>query len=177
MAGQAKGITLGHIVRAALPSCSQAERLLAHQGKGLHAIAACHTPALGGYRYRCAHCGKDHFVPHSCNDRHCPSRQNLTDHDHPHCVVTGGGLALGARSWASIGPKGLFPVRALSGVFRAKFRDGLRQLFDPSQLQFPSSEPRLHQPAVFNRRLRLLGRPQWVSYSKRPFAGPQAVRA
>jgi hypothetical protein len=251
-AGQAKGITLGEIVRAALPSFSQAHRLPAHHWKVLRAIAACHTPALGGYQYRCAHCGKDHFIPHSCGNRHCPScqklnaaqwleqqtehllpipyfhvvftlphdlnglirhnqttlysllfatatatllefgrnnlkanlgittvlhtwSQNLTDHYHLHCVVTGGGLALDGQSWVSIGPKWLFPVRALSVVFRAKFRDGLQQLFDQGQPQFPSSEPRLHQPAAFNRWLRRLCRPQWVVYTKRPFAGPQAV--
>ena len=251
-AGQAKAITLGEIVRAALPSFSQAHRLPAHHWKVLRAIAACHTPALGGHQYQCAHCGKDHFVPHSCGNRHCPScqklnaaqwleqqtehllpipyfhvvftlphdlnglirhnqtrlysllfatatatllkfgrnnlkanlgittvlhtwSQNLTDHYHLHCVVTGGGLALDGQSWVSIGPKWLFPVRALSVVFRAKFRDGLQQLLDQGQLQIPSSEPRLHQPAVFSRWLRHLCRSQWVVYTKRPFAGPQAV--
>lgn len=90
-------------------------------------------------------------------------------------MVTGGGLALDGQSWVSVGPKWLFPVRALSVVFRAKFRDDLQQLFEDGQLQFPSSEPRLHQPAVFSRWLRHLCRPQWVVYTKRPFAGPQAV--
>lgn len=68
-------------------------------------------------------------------------------------------------------------MRALSLVFRAKFRDGLKQLFAQSQLQFPSSEPRLSDPVVFARWLRRLCRPKWAVYAKRPFAGPQAVLA
>jgi len=61
--------------------------------------------------------------------------QNLLDHYHLHCVVTGGGLSLDGQSWVSLSPQWLFPVRALSIVFRAKFRDGLKQLFDQGQLQ------------------------------------------
>jgi DNA-directed RNA polymerase subunit RPC12/RpoP len=253
-AGQAKSITLGEVVRASLPSFSQYHRLPAHHWTVLRAIAACHTPALGGHQYRCARCGKDHFVPHSCGNRHCPScqrlqgaqwleqqtehllpipyfhvvftlqhelnpliqynqgllysllfssasetllefgrnnlkatlgitavlhtwGQNLCGHYHLHCVVTGGGLSLDEKSWVSLSPKWLFSVRALSLVFRAKFRDGLQQLFDKGQLQFPSSEPRLSEPVVFARWLRHLCRPKWNVYTKRPFAGPQAVLA
>jgi hypothetical protein len=103
--------------------------------------------------------------------------QNLGDHYHLHGVVTGGGLSLDGQSWVSVRPKWLFPVRALSEVFRAKFRDGLRQLFDQNQLHFPSSEPRLSEPVVFARWLRQRCRHKWVVYTKRPFAGPQAVLA
>jgi hypothetical protein len=103
--------------------------------------------------------------------------QNLGDHYRLHCVVTGGGLAVDGQSWVSLGPKWLFPVRALSLVFRTKFRDGLQQLFDASQLQFPSTSPDLSEPAGFARWLRRLCRPKWVVYTKRPFAGPKTVLA
>ena len=86
-------------------------------------------------------------------------------------------MALDGQSWVSAPPNWLFAARALSVVFRAKFRDGLQQLFDRGQLQFPSSEPRLADPVVFARWLRRLCRHKWVVYSKRPFAGPQAVLA
>jgi hypothetical protein len=103
--------------------------------------------------------------------------QNLLDHYHLHCVVTGGGLSLDGQSWVSLRPQWLFPVRALSVVFRAKFRDGLQQLFDKGELQFPSSQPHLSDPVVFARWRRRLCRHPWVVYTKRPFAGPQAVLA
>jgi len=253
-AGQAKSITLGEVVRAALPDFSKTHRLPVHHWKVLRAIAMCHTTALGGHQYQCVHCGKEHFVPHSCGNRHCPScqklngaqwleqqtqhllpipyfhvvftlphvlnslirhnqaslysllfssatatllefgrnnlqatlgitamlhswGQNLGDHYHLHCVVTGGGLSLDGQSWVSLDPKWLFSVRALSEVFRAKFRDGLRQLFAEGQLQFPSSEPRLAEPIVFARWLGHACEHKWVVYTKTPFAGPQAVLA
>lgn len=253
-AGQAKSITLGEVVRTALPDFSQKHRLPAHHWKVLRAIAACHTPALGGHQYQCAHCGKEHFVPHSCGNRHCPScqklnsaqwleqqvghflpipyfhvvftlphefnpiiqhnqaqlysllfssatatlmqfgrnnlkailgitavlhtwSQNLGDHYHLHCVVSGGGLSLDGQSWVALGPKWLFSVCALSEVFRAKFRDGLQQLSAGGQLQFPAWEPRLSEPIAFARWLGQVCEHKWVVYTKRPFAGPQAVLA
>jgi hypothetical protein len=62
-------------------------------------------------------------------------------------------------------------------VFRAKFRDGLKRLFDKGQLQFPASESRLSDPVVFARWLGGLCRHKWVVYTKRPFAGPKSVLA
>ena len=103
--------------------------------------------------------------------------QNLLDHYHLHCVVTGGGLALDGQQRVSLNDRWLFPVRALSLVFRAKFRDGLQQLFDEGQLQFPKAEPQLADPAVFTRWRHHLCRHKWVVYAKRPFAGPQSVLA
>jgi DNA-directed RNA polymerase subunit RPC12/RpoP len=43
----------------------------------LNALSRCRTAELGGHLYRCAHCGGEHFAPHSCRDRHCPSCQGL----------------------------------------------------------------------------------------------------
>lgn len=253
-AGQAKPITLGEVVRVRLPDFSRTHRLPAHHWKVLRAISACQTAALGGHQYRCAHCGKDHFVPHSCGNRHCPSCQKLASaqwleqqvehllpipyfhvvftlphqlnpliqhnqewlygllfasasatllefgrnnlqatlgitavlhtwsqtllgHYHLHCVVTGGGLSLDGRSWVSTGAKWLFPVHALSTVFRAKFRDGLKQLFQRGQLKLPSSQAHLCQPAAFGLWLGAICQKGWVVYTKRPFAGPEAVLA
>lgn len=42
------------------------------QRRALHAIQRCRTPALGGHRYRCAHCGGEHHGFHSCHHRACP---------------------------------------------------------------------------------------------------------
>jgi DNA-directed RNA polymerase subunit RPC12/RpoP len=253
-AGQTESLALGEVSRHTLPDFSRTHRLPPHHWKVLRALAACHTPALGGHQYQCAHCGREHFVPHSCGNRHCPScqrlkgaewleaqtqhllpipyfhvvftlphelnpliqynqarlytllfasasatllafgrnnrkanlgitavlhtwSQNLLDHYHLHCVVTGGGLALDGQQWVSLDNRWLFPVRALSLVFRAKFRDGLQQLFDEGHLQFPKAESQLADPAVFARWRHRLRRHKWVVYAKRPFAGPQAVLA
>jgi hypothetical protein len=103
--------------------------------------------------------------------------QTLLDHYHLHCVVTGGGLSLDGKGWVGRSPKWLFPTRALSIVFRAKFRDGLQQLFDEGKLAFPKSELSLSDPVAFTRYLHQACRPKWVVYTKRPFVGPEAFLA
>lgn len=103
--------------------------------------------------------------------------QTLLDHYHLHCVVTGGGLSLDGKRWIQRSPNWLFPTRALSTVFRGKFRDGLQQLFDHQKLTFPQSESSLSEPAAFGRYLREVCRPKWVVYTKRPFVGPKAFLA
>lgn len=93
--------------------------------------------------------------------------QNLSLHPHLHCVVTGGGLSLDQKSFVTPRHKGfLFPVRALSKVFRAKFLEGLRRAFEKGKLGDDSSVPRLSH-TLRNR--------DWVVYAKPPFAGPDGV--
>lgn len=46
--------------------------VLPSQRRAVQAIRACHTPALGGHRYQCAACGREHFAYHSCRHRACP---------------------------------------------------------------------------------------------------------
>jgi Zn ribbon nucleic-acid-binding protein len=61
--------------------------------------------------------------------------RNLCYHPHVHYLVAGGGLACdgqalrsnSGQAWLPARKNFLFPVKALSRIFRAKFRDGLRQ--------------------------------------------------
>ena len=53
--------------------------------------------------------------------------RKLSFHPHIHYLITGGGLSVNSQ-WVSSNNKFLFPVKALSIVFKAKFRDGLRKL-------------------------------------------------
>jgi hypothetical protein len=73
-------LTLAEVVRAGLPAFALGHRLPAAHWKILNALLACRTPALGGHRYRCAQCGREHFVPHSCRNRHCPRCQGAASH-------------------------------------------------------------------------------------------------
>jgi hypothetical protein len=56
---------------------------------------------------------------------HTWTRQ-LLFHPHVHYIVTGGGLTVDGR-WRSSRKDFLVPVKALSPIFRAKFRDALKQ--------------------------------------------------
>lgn len=44
------------------------------------AIVRCRTPEAGGHRLRCAPCGTEAVVYHSCRNRHCPRCQSWAQH-------------------------------------------------------------------------------------------------
>lgn len=49
------------------------------QLRTLDALAKCRTSALGGHKYRCDHCGKEHISYNSCKNRHCPKCQGANN--------------------------------------------------------------------------------------------------
>lgn len=65
--------SLGRVLRVALAGGKL--KLPRAHWKILNLLAACRTPALGGHRYRCRECGREHFAPHTCGNRHCPTCQ------------------------------------------------------------------------------------------------------
>ena len=103
--------------------------------------------------------------------------QTLLDHYHLHCIVTGGGLSSEGTRWVSSSPHYLFPVMALSAVFRGKFCAGLQQLYGAGELEFHGQLAGLAARKDFQGLLRQATRRAWVVYAKRPFAGPRQVLA
>jgi hypothetical protein len=68
--------TLGQVLRRLIQdSGAAALGLSPQQWKTLRALAACRTSALGGQLFRCSACQAEHFVAHSCRNRHCPQCQ------------------------------------------------------------------------------------------------------
>ena len=92
--------------------------------------------------------------------------QQLSLHPHLHCIVPGGGISpqgkwVFPKKYANKSRrkvKYLFPKRALSKVFRAKFMEELRK-----ELKIPQHIAK----AVMGK--------DWVVYAKRPFLGPKQV--
>jgi hypothetical protein len=103
--------------------------------------------------------------------------QTLGDHYHLHCIVTGGGAAHDQSRWVSTSPHYLFPVRALSRMFRGKYLAGLNALHAAGKLEFHGARQPLAAPPQFAALLREAAQPEWVVYAKRPFAGPAQVLA
>jgi len=101
--------------------------------------------------------------------------QALTQHLHLHCLVTGGALAADRTRWIAGRSSFLFPVRAMSMVFRAKYLAGLRRAFDAGQLTFAGGTADLADRQTFTGFLGRLRAIDWVVYAKRPFAGPEQV--
>src|ERR671919_185334 len=62
--------------------------------------------------------------------------QTLLDHFHLHCLVPAGALSFDRNRWIPARQDFLFPVKALSRVFRAKFIDSLKKCFDQNKLLF-----------------------------------------
>lgn len=85
--------------------------------------------------------------------------QNLSLHPHLHCIVPGGGIDKNGVWKKQIrSDKYLFPVKALSKVFRAKYVSQLRDAGVKEQGLFDQ---------LFSK--------EWVVYAKRPFGGPKQV--
>jgi hypothetical protein len=91
--------------------------------------------------------------------------QNLMDHPHLHCIVSGGGLSQG--KWISSKRRFLFPVKVMSRLFRGKFLSFLKKAYERSGLQAAEED--------FTSSLRGLYAREWVVYSKPPFNGPENV--
>jgi hypothetical protein len=101
--------------------------------------------------------------------------QNLMDHPHIHCIVTGGGLSSDGSRWISC-RKGFFiPVRVMSALFRGKFLDRLKKCFTADDLVFPGRIRHLQTPGTFESFRRHLYQKNWVVYCKPPFDGANGV--
>jgi hypothetical protein len=101
--------------------------------------------------------------------------QNLGQHVHVHGLVTGGGLAPNGDQWRSAKKGFLFPVTALSTVFRSKYLELLAHAYKKGTLRFGGSTSPLAEDHAFHVFLTELKRAAWVVYAKAPFAGPEQV--
>ena len=86
--------------------------------------------------------------------------QQLSLHPHLHCIVPGGGLSKQGQ-WKTAKSKGkyLFPVKAMSKVFRAKYAEALKAKISNLDKSLVN--------ALFKK--------EWVVFAKRPFGNPQSV--
>ncbi|MEI6154923.1 MAG: IS91 family transposase [Deltaproteobacteria bacterium] len=99
--------------------------------------------------------------------------QNLMDHPHVHCIVTGGGID--GERWVSC-RKGFFiPVRVMSALFRGKFLSHLNNHFKKGKLAFPGSISHLKEQGTFASFRNQLYQKKWVVYCKPPFDGAKGV--
>ena len=101
--------------------------------------------------------------------------QTLLDHFHLHCLVPAGVLSFDRNRWVSARQDFLFPVKALSLVFRAKFLDSLKKSFDQNKLLLLGHIAPLADAESFNVLLKGLRKKPWVVYAKKPFGSPEHV--
>jgi Putative transposase/Transposase zinc-binding domain len=101
--------------------------------------------------------------------------QLLNAHFHLHCVIPSGALSTDGERWVMGSSRFLFPVAALSRVFRGKLLSGLSEKWARGQLTLSPSIAELADPEAFSSLLGRLRGTDWVVYAKRPFAGPEQV--
>ena len=101
----------------------------------------------------------------------------MTHHPHVHMIVPGGGIAIGGTRWVSSRPGFFLPVLVLSRLFRRLMLAKLQAAHADGKLHFFGNHAPLVQPHRFAAFLAPLRKTKWFVYSKRPFAGPEAVLA
>ena len=89
--------------------------------------------------------------------------QTLKDHFHLHCLVPAGALSSDHSRWIAPRHNFLFPIKALSRVFRGKFLDLLQKNIDRGKVACP------HEVIKASRRK------NWIVYAKKPFGSPKTV--
>ena len=92
--------------------------------------------------------------------------QTLIHHPHLHCLVTAGGLSLDGKRWISSRPGFFIPVKVLSSLFRGKFLDGLKRVYEAGKLKFPGKIEALQGAPAFQKFLTDLYQQAWVVYCK-----------
>jgi hypothetical protein len=86
--------------------------------------------------------------------------QTLLDHFHLHCLVPAGALSLDQSRWIAARKNFLFPVTALSRVFRGKFLDLLQHNINQGKLPPADNE------------IRASRQKSWVVYAKKAVPFP-----
>ena len=89
--------------------------------------------------------------------------QTLKDHFHLHCLVPAGALSFDQRRWMGARRNFLFPVKALSRVFRGKFINLLQRACEKGKIPTANNE------------IKASRQKSWVVYAKKPFGSPQTV--
>jgi len=97
--------------------------------------------------------------------------QTLTQHLHVHALVAGGALGADGQ-WVAPRRGFLFPVKALSKLFRGKFLAALSRAFAQDRLRFGGSTTALAEPSARRGLLATLRAKPWSSTPSTPSAAP-----
>ena len=101
--------------------------------------------------------------------------QTLLDHFHLHCLLPAGALSFDQKRWSPARKNFLFPVRALSVVFRGKFLEMLKSAAARNKLLFVGQSAYLADPVAFKLLIDALRKKPWIVYAKKPFGSPVHV--
>lgn len=101
--------------------------------------------------------------------------QNLQEHPHVHCLIPQGGVSQDSKSWVHSRRKYFLPKKILGQVFRGKFIEGLRRLYQKKKLKFAGAIAYLEDPEQFSEFIRSLYRHEWVIDVRPALGGAEKV--
>ena len=95
-------------------------------------------------------------------------------HPHIHTIVLGGGLD-DENKWKDTGGNFFLPYGVISKVFRGKYLDELKSLWNDSKLKFHGTAEKYQNSYRFKELLDKCYEKNWVTYCKETFNGAQSV--
>ena len=95
-------------------------------------------------------------------------------HPHIHVILLGGGLTA-KNQWRDKGDEFFLPVKVMSKLFRGKYMDELKSLYEEKRLQFHGSSEKYRNRYAFKELLNLCYDKDWVPHCKKTFNGAQSV--
>ena len=95
-------------------------------------------------------------------------------HPHIHAILLGGGLTPD-NTWKDNGEDFFLPVKVISEVFRGKYMEGLKRLWEGGRLSFHGSAEKYRNRYAFKELINTCYSTDWVPYCKKTFSGAQSV--
>jgi predicted Zn-ribbon and HTH transcriptional regulator len=101
--------------------------------------------------------------------------QVLLDHFHLHCLIPAGVLSLTKDRWIPARDSFLFRVESLAKEFSNRYLRKMKKAYHKETLIFPGNTVDYEFPKKFGQLLEAVSEKKWITYAKRPFAGPEQV--
>ena len=101
--------------------------------------------------------------------------QKLTDHFHIHCLVAGGALSFDKKSWNPSKNSFLFRAQSLAKEFKKRYLGLFEKAYLNNDLFLPGETAIYKSQKEFKSLIKSLFIKKWITYAKRPFAGPEQV--
>ena len=95
-------------------------------------------------------------------------------HPHIHTILLGGGLT-SDNQWKDKGEDFFLPVQIISKVFRGKYLEKLKALWEEDKLIFHGTSEKFRNHYAFKELLDACYGTEWVPYCKKTFRGAQSV--
>ena len=95
-------------------------------------------------------------------------------HPHIHVILLGGGLTA-KNQWRDKGKEFFLPVKVLSKLFRGKYLNELKILWEENKLQFHGSSVKYRNHYAFKELLNTCYEKDWIPHCKKTFNGAQSV--